>query len=290
MILRVLRTAKATLSRTFTLDGVATSATGAVTVTITRLDGTTVESGSASGPDADLAYSYTFGGRDVVDELLVSWAGTFGGDAITYDQDRIEVVGGFFFSIDEGRAVDSALASTTKFPYAYLVDKRTETEDEAERICGQAFVPRFRRVTVAGTGHPCLIMPDPLIRAVRSVTVNGAAYAPAVVSAVGYSDAGMLYLDKGWIPGIPPGLKNITVEYEHGWDQPPTDVVRGAKIRFKSLALYGRSQLPDRAERIVTVDQQGGTVVYGSPSMEKTGIPETDAAYARFPPPRPGFG
>jgi hypothetical protein len=290
MILRVLRTSKSTLSRTFTLDGVATSATGSVVVTVTRLDGTVVESGNASGPDASLAYSYTFSGRDVVDELIVTWSGTFGGDLITYDQDRIEVVGGFFFSIDEGRAVDASLASTAKFPYAFLVDKRTETEDECERICGQAFVPRFRRVTVNGTGSSNLMMPDPMIRNIRSVKVGATTFNPTDTALVGFSDAGMIYLSQGWIPGVPIGLKNITIEYEHGWDRPPTDIVRGAKIRFKSLALYGRSQLPDRAERMVTVDQQGGTVVYGSPSTEKVGIPEVDAAYGRFPPPRPGFG
>ena len=290
MILRVLRTAKSTLSRTFTLDGVATAATGAVVVTINRLDGTLVETGNASGPDVNLAYSYTFGGRDVVDELIVSWTGTFGGDVITYDQDRIEVVGGFFFSIDEGRAIDSALASTSKFSYSYLVDKRTETEAECERICGQAFVPRFRRVTVNGTGRPNLMMPDPLIRNIRSVKVGATTFSPTDTALVGFSDAGMIYLSAGWIPGVPIGLKNITVEYEYGWDRPPADIVRGAKIRFKSLALYNRSQLSDRAERAVTVDQNGGSVIYGSPSTEKVGIPETDAAYGRFPPPRPGFG
>lgn len=290
MILRVLRTAKATLTRTFTLDGVATSASGAVAVTITRLDGTVVESGNATGPAADLSYSYTFGGRDVVDELAVSWSGTFGGDLITYDQDRIEVVGGFFFSIDEGRAVDAALASTTKFPYAYLVDKRTETEDECESLCGQAFVPRFRRVTVNGTGKTALMMPDALIRSIRSVKVGNVTFSPSDTALVGFSDAGMIYLSQGWIPGVPIGLKNITIEYEYGWDRPPVDIVRGSKIRFKSLAMYGRSQLPDRAERVVTVDQQGGSVVYSSPTVEKVGIPEVDAAYGRYPSPRPGFG
>jgi hypothetical protein len=290
MSIRVLRTAKATLQRSFYLDEVATAATGAVTVSVTRLDGTVVESGSATGPGVGNVYSYLFGGRDVVDELVITWSGTFGGDLITYDQDRIEVVGGFLFSLAEGRAVDPALASSVKFPTADLADYRTATEAEAERICGQAFVPRFRRVTVNGTGRPSLMMPDPLIRAIRSVKVNGVTFDVGSTALVGFSDAGMIYLSSGWIQGVPTGLRNITIEYEHGWDAPPTDIVRASKLRFKSMALRAKSALPDTAERVITVDQQGGTVVYGSPSIEKVGIPEVDAAYGRFPSPRPGFG
>jgi hypothetical protein len=288
--LRVLRTAKATLSRAFALDEAVTPATGSVGVAITRLDGSAVESGNATGPDANNTYAYVFGGRDVLDELIVTWTATVGGDAIVLDQDTIEVVGGFFFGLAEGRASDSSLASQTKYPTAELIDKRIETEDECERICGQAFVPRFRRVTVNGTGRAALIMPDPLIRAVRAVQIGNVTFTAPQAAAVGFSDSGMLYLSQGWIPGVPRGTKNITVEYEHGWDRPPPGVVRVSKLRFKSLLQAKTSQMPDRAERQITVDAQGGSVVYGSPSENKTGLPEVDAEYARHPSPRPGFG
>jgi hypothetical protein len=288
--LRVLRTAKATLSRSFFLDELPTDATGSVSVAITRLDGTAVESGNASGPDANHGYSYTFQGREVLDELIVSWAATVGGDAIVLDQDVIQVVGGFYFSIAEGRAQDSALSSTVKFPYADLLDRRIEAEDRCEEITEQAWVPRFRRATVNGTGSTALMMPDPLIRSVRAVTVSGTTFSPTQVAAVGFSDSGMIYLSQGWIPGVPAGLKNITIEYEHGRDRPSPNIRRGVLTHFKSLCLQGRSNLPDQAERAVTIDTQGGQVIYGSPSKEKVGLPAVDAIYGAVPSPRPGFG
>lgn len=288
--LRVLRTAKATIQKTFYLDEVATGATGSVGVAITRLDGTAVESGNAGGPDASNVYTYTYGGRDVLDELVVTWTATVGGDAIVLDQDLIQVVGGFYFSIAEGRAEDSALSNATKFPLATLLNRRIEAEDRCEEICEQAWVPRFRRAMVNGTGSTALMMPDPLIRSIRAVTVSGTVFSPAQVAAIGFSDSGMIYLSQGWIPGVPTGLKNITIEYEHGRDRPTPGIRHAALLHFKSLCLEGRSNLPDRAERAVTVDAQGGSVVYGSPTPGKTGIPTVDAAYGAVPSPRPGFG
>ena len=289
MPLRVLRTAKSTLSQTFYLDGVATDATGAVAVAITRLDGTAVESGNASGPDANHAYSYQFQGRDVVDLLTVTWSATISGYAIVLT-DSIEIVGGFFFSTTEGRAVDPALASTSKFPDSDLVTYRAQTEAECERICGQAFVPRFLRFSINGTGATALMSPVAMIRSIRSVQISGTTMSPSDTALVGFSDAGMIYLTKGWIPGVPYGLKNITIELEHGWDAPPIDIVRAAKLRFKSMALQSRSPLPDRAERVVQVDERGSAVSYRSPTVESVGIPEVDATYGRYPSPRPGFG
>lgn len=278
--MRVLRTAKAVLSRTFYLDEVATDATGNVGVVVSRLDGTVVESGNASSV-GDGEYEYMFGGRDVLDELVLTWSATVGGDAIILDQDRVEVVGGFYFGLAEGRAVDRVLSDTVKFPTADLIEHRIETEDECERITGQAWVPRFCRETLSGDGTGTLKLTWPLVRAVRSISVAG-------VPSVGYgvSDLGLLYLTSRW----PVGYNNVVVEYEHGHDRPSKEIVRASKLRFKSISLEGRSALPDRAERVVTVDQAGGSVVYGQPGVDKTGIPAVDAIYWAHPPPRPGFG
>lgn len=284
-LIRVLRTAKATLSRTFYLDEVGTDPTGSVAVEVRRLDGTLIESGTAidTGPDTPGQVSYTFGGLDVLDHLVLTWSATVGGDAVVLDQDRIEVVGGFLFGLAEGRNTDRVLKDTVKFPTARLIDVRLEVEDECERITGQAWVPRFCRETLSGTGATALILSAPYVRAVRSVSVSG-------VTTLNPSpfggELGLLYRDAGW----PVGHSNIVVEYEHGHDSPSPSITRAAKQRFKSLALEGTSALPDRAERVITVDQQGGSVVYGQPTAEKTGIPGVDAVYLGNLSPRPGFG
>jgi hypothetical protein len=281
---RVLRTAKATLSRSFYLDEAESNATGSVMVSVTRLDGTPVDAREAVLNGT--AYDYEFPGRDVLDELVVTWSLSLGGDAMILDSDRIEVVGGFYFGLAEGRDVDRALRDPAKFPTEKLVERRMETESECERITGTAWVPRFCREVVSGYGRGPLQLAWPNVRAVRAISTSGVAYAPAAVGAVGVSSLGLLSRAAGW----PEGHANIVVEYEHGHDIPNPEIVRAAKIRFKSLLLEGSSALPDSAERRVTVDAQGGTTVYGSPSADRTGIPTVDAVYGRYADVRPGFG
>jgi hypothetical protein len=283
-LFRVLRTSKATLSRSFHLDEVVTPATGSVMVSATRLDGTSVDAREAV-PNGD-AYDYEFPGLDVLDELVVKWSLSVGGDAMVLDADRIQVVGGFYFSLAEGRDADRALSSPDKYPTERLVEKRIETEDECERITGQAWVPRFCRETVSGYGRGPLQLRWPHVRAVRAVSVAGVAYAPAGVAAIGVSNLGLLSRPSGW----PAGHNNIVVEYEHGHDVPNSEIRRAAKLRFKSLMLEGESALPDRAERVVTVDSTGGSTLYAAPTAEKTGLPAVDAIYARYGDARPGFG
>jgi hypothetical protein len=303
-LIRVLRTAKATLNRTFYIDELPTGATGNVVVTVSRLDGTIVEGPTnATGPDANQLYTYVFGGRDVVDELIVSWAATVSGDAIVIDSDHIQVAGGFLFSLSEGRGVDTVLASQSKYPTARLIQARLETEDECERICGQAFVPRFCREVVDGRGESFLKLRWPWIRAIRSISVRptpGSAYAAMTagqLAVVVGGDDGVIRIDAGiswpttgywWGAVWPMGRSNVIVEYEHGLDYAPPDLVRGAKIRFKSLVLQPTSALPDRAERIATTET--GVVILASPSEDRTGIPEVDACYGRHSRPVPSFG
>lgn len=288
---RVLRTSATTLSKALYLDEVAGPATGNVVVTVRRLDGTTVQTGNATGPTNGNVYSFVFSGSDTLDNLSVTWAYTISGDAQTLDQDEIEVVGGLFFSIAEGRAADAQLSNTQKYPTADLIERRIQAEDECERITGQAWVPRFARATLSGDSTGRLRVPHTMIRSVRAITVNGSVWSPGQISGIGFSDTGMLYVDGSYFaPSRNLGSKNITVEYEHGNDRPEPEIVRAAKLRFKSLAMESRSALPDRAERVIAIDQAGGTTVYGQPTVEKTGIPAVDAVYARYPSPRPGFG
>ncbi len=282
--IRVLRTAKATLTRSFYLDEAGAIPSGSVAVSVTRLDGTAVESGTAVADGAG-GYAYTFGGLDVLDVLELSWSATVGGDAIVLDQDRIEVVGGFYFGLAEGRAVDRVLADPVKFPVADLIERRIEVEDECERLTDQSWVPRFCREAVQATGGTALVLSHPLVRAVRAVSVAGVAYAGPVVSALEFSSLGLLYRSAGWARG-----QQVVVEYEHGHDAPNAEIRRAAKLRFKSLLLESVAPLPDRAERVVTVDQAGGSTVYASPTADKVGIPAVDAIYGRYGSPRPGFG
>jgi hypothetical protein len=274
-VLRIRRTAKTTLVKAFRLDEVATAASGPVMVTFTRADGVIAQGPvEAVGPDAQNGYA-------VLDDIAAVWTATVGGDAVVLDEDVIQVVGGFFFPLDEARRTDKVFANTSQYPTDDLIARRIEAEDECERICGQAFVPRFHRAVLSGDGRRALVLPWPLLRRVRSVTVGGSAMTGA--SLFGADRLGILRREAGW----PLGVGNIVVEYEHGWDRPPTGIVRATKLRFRSLMLTVRSPLPDRAERLATTE--AGVFILASPTREKVGIPEVDAEYARVPDIRPGF-
>jgi hypothetical protein len=286
-LFRVLRTARATLTRAFYLDEVATPASGAVDVTITRQDGTAFQTASIPTPDVNNGYSFTFNGSDSIDELDLTWTATVGGDAIILDQDLIQVVGGFIMGLADIRGIDSKFrgtSGTAQYPTSTLIEKRIEVEDEFERICGQAFVPRYARETLSGTGRRELVLKWPLLRKVISVKVGGTAYSAGVVNAFGADELGILRYEPGW----PVGVGNVVVEYEHGQDRYPTGLVRVGKLRLKSLLLTQQSPLPDRAERIATTET--GIVMLAVAGQDTTGIPEVDAELARNPSPRPEFG
>lgn len=300
-IYRVARTTKATISRTFYLDEVATDATGTVGVSVTRQDGSVVQTVNASGPTANV-YSFTFVGSDTLDELDLTWTATVGGDAIILDQDIIQVVGGFYFGLSEARAIDPKFTDPARFTLQQIIDRRTEVEDECERMCGQAFVPRYARDTLSGNGGNALKLLWPRLRRVVSITVGGNAYTAGQIAVYGPDPLGVLRFDLGrgivmgtssglassYAAGWTRGVGNIVVEYEHGMDRPPTDIVRGAKLRMKSLLLTQQSPLPDRAERIATTEV--GVVMLAVERYDSTGIPTVDACYGRYPSPRPGFG
>jgi hypothetical protein len=284
---RVLRTSKTTLQRAFYLDEVATDATGAVQVTVTRDDGTVLQSGAATGPDVNHQYSYLFNGSDVVDRVTVSWSATVGGDAVILDQDVIEIAGGFYFGLAEARQVDAVFANTVKYPTADVVEVRTQTEDEAEIITGQAFVPRFEREVLTGTGDRPLRLRWPRLRKVRALTVGGSAFTSTQLAGIGPDPLGLIRTLGTW-PWW--GVGNVVVEYEHGMDRPPPDVVRAAKTRWRSLMFERRTRtpLPDRSEAFARTE--AGLVKYGQEGADATGIPAVDAVYARWMNPRPGFG
>jgi hypothetical protein len=273
----VLRTSKATLTRTLYLDELASDATGSVVVTITRLDGTAVESGNATGPVGHV-YSYLFGGRDTLDELVVGWAATVSGDAVVLDQDRLQVVGGFHFGLTEARDELSIPASTTT---AQLAAKRTAVETECERICRRAFVPRFARATLSGNDTDRLALPPQQceVTAVRAVSVAGVAWSAPDVAALAFSaEAGALYRPGGAL--WPVGHGNVVVEWEHGWPSPPGDLRDAEVLRLRSLLPRTRSGIPERATSYT--DQAGGTYRLSMPDEESTGIPDVDGTYARW--------
>lgn len=284
MATRVLKTASATLERVFYVGETPTDSSTTVTVTVVDANGTAVASGNATSAGGGTGkYTFALAGQSQLALLTVTWNATIAGAAVAMS-DQVEICGGFFFTLTEGRASDSSLSDAAKYPTADLIVARQEVEEECEWICDRAFVPRYRRVLLDGSGASDLILPDADVRTVRAATVAPRAGQTFVALTAGQL-AALVVLPDSTLRRVDSniwteGLQNVVVEYEYGYTAPPTDLLKAAKTRFRTRLNINKTSIPDRASSFTAVD--GGTYRLSMPDAFRTGIPDVDAAYARY--------
>jgi len=272
-LIRVLRTSQMTLSHTFYVDGAATAPTGTLQAVVTRTaDGTTVSGSPFTYSVTGTTCTFALPAQASLDTITVDWTGTVAGAVVTA-RDYVEVVGGFLFDLGTAKTRHSLGTYT----FAQLADGRTDVEQECERICRLAFVPRFAFETHTGSGTAVLGVRWPAVRAVRSVKVSGVAWSAPDVAALQCLDHGAIARPAGavWPAGVP-----VVVEYEHGLDVPPGEVGDAAMLRMASRLGRPKSGIPDRAQSYAVAD--GGVYRLSMPGAEATGIPDVDATYQRW--------
>ena len=278
-----------TLSHTFLVDEDPMDSTTAVTYAVVDATGASVASGTATSAGAG-TYSVVLPGQPALAALTVSWTGTIAGSATT-QQTFAEIVGGFFFTLQQGRDSDEVLADTTRYPAADLVAARLEVEVECETICDRSFVPRYDRIVLDGTGTSEILLKhsDPArsaadIRTIRSVSMASSPdgtftdFTAGQLADLAAAADGTLRRTGGDV--FTEGRSNVVVELEYGLDRPPADLVREAKIRLRTVLNANKNGIPDRASSFTVAD--GGTFRLDLPGAFKTGIPTVDAAYARY--------
>lgn len=279
-LVRVLRTAQVVMTHTFYVDETAADATGPVTYSVKRLDGTVVTSGTATDAPGTGVYQATVPAQSQLDVLTLDWTGVISGATVTA-RDYIEIVGGYIFGLAEARAQPPVL-SDVRYPTAMLAQKRVSVEQECEEICAQAFVPRFARATITLTGQQTLTLPHVRVRTLRAVTINGATQ---TLSGFTVTPAGVVS-GGAWEHRTP--QTTAVIEYEHGWDYPPEDLKEAAMLRLRSRLALGDTGVPQRALSFTVAD--GGTYRLSTPGARKTGIPEVDGVYERYTSDAGGFG
>lgn len=291
---RVARTAPATLSHTFVVGETLTDATGNVTLAATDANGTAVASASGTTTHGTTGlYTFAMPGQTLLARYALAWTGTFSGSSVT-EVDYLEVAGGFFFDLARARGAYTELANTTTYPTDLLQRRRQEVEDECEMICDRAFVPRYRRAVLDGSGTADLLLTDDAwakqgrsaadIRTIRSASVApqvGQTSVPLtagqLASLVVTADNMLRRVDGTiWTEGV----QNVIVEYEYGWDAPPSDLVDASLLRLRTRVGAPTSGIPDRASSFTATD--GGTYRLDMPGAFKTGIPYVDAVYSRY--------
>lgn len=272
---RVVQGLSATLTHTFYSDGVATDPSPATaTVTITRDDGTAVVTAQAATRIGAGVFTYTLTPADtaLLDILTVAWTATFGGQSQVFE-DIVEVAGGVLFTLAQARAL-SPLGSTTAYPTATIVEARTMVETALEDACGVAFVPRYRREVIAGSGSATMML-APKLRAIRSVTVDGVAVSAGTLTGIRVLPSGLAYNPAGWTWGV----ANLDVAYEHGHDFPPPRVSQAALLWCKNFLVKGPID-----DRMTSMSSEDGTFAISVPGMRgaMVGIPEVDAVIQQY--------
>lgn len=290
---RVAKSAPATLTHTFVVGETPTDASAGVTVTITDANGAAVVTSASATHGTTGVYTYAMAGQAALARYTVAWTGTFSGSAVT-ETDYVEIVGGFFFNLADARNSDDSLKDASRFSTAMLASTRQEVEDEVEMICDRAFVPRYRRATLDGSGSPDLLLTDfrwaaegrsaADVRTIRSATVAPqvgqtfvALTTTELANLVVTADGLLRRVDGGiWTEGV----QNVVVEFEYGLHAPSSDLVRAALVRLRDRLSIPLTGITERASSFTAVD--GGTYRMDMPGAFKTGLPAVDAVYSRY--------
>lgn len=281
-MLRVLRTAAATLDHTFYVGETGTVSSTTVAVAITDANGTAVTSGNATSAGAG-RYTFPLPPQAALALLTVAWSATIAGAAVV-ETDEVEIVGGRFFTLPEARSSDSSLKDVGKYPTAELERVRLEVEQECEEICDRSFFPRYKRVVLDGTGTSELMLSGSDIRLIRSVTMaprvgqTFIAFSVSELAALAVTPDRVLKRTDSRI--FTAGRSNVVVEFEYGLDRIPKDLQRATFTRLRDRLNMSKTGVPDRALSYTTPD--GTSYRLDQPGAYKTGIPDVDALYGRY--------
>lgn len=273
MISQILKNTAATLQVTFSVG----DASGSVTVTVTRADGTAIATGAATThPGPVGVYTYALAPQTELDSLTATWSGTFGG-VVQSVQTFAEIVGGYLFTLSDIRAFgDRTLANSTTYPDADLREARERITDMFQDVTQTSFVPRYARDTLDGTGTSRIWLLRKRPRRIIAATVDGTTLSDLTI--LKPYPTGRLERTTGlWGTGIL-NRQNVTVSYEYGYSSPPADISRAAM----TLARYELVS-SDISDRMISFDNDLGSVRLSVPGRNyPTGIPIVDATLARY--------
>lgn len=281
---QILTATAATLTaRFYDQDGDLTEPAGTVTVGIVDEAGTTVvAAGTATVVGSTGVRTYTLAASATAQTRILTATWTNGTISTTT---RAEVVGGYYASVRQIRESDDVLDDPRKYTSAQIVTARRAVEREFEDYCGVAFVPRYRRARLDGTGKDELVLPDTELRSVRSVREydednNFETYTQTELAAIPANSAGVAVRTDGEI--FERGRSNIVIEYEHGYDRPPADLLEGFFLRVRDVLNRQNRGVPDRATTFTS--DVGGTyaLLVAGRGGSITGIPDVDVVLKRY--------
>ena len=255
-----------TLTVTFFSGETGTDAsTGSVTIGIVDAAGATVvASGTATSAGGSGVYSYALAAQDKLKKLTATWSGTFG-SAMTFDTEH-EIVGGWYATPAEVRAMDSILGEATTFPLADLIDSIDYATAIVDDYTGASWCQRYHRFVLNGTASDLIRLPVMFPTTLLSASINGTALTSDEISEVALFDDGLLQRKSGiWDYTDPGNLVVIEVEAGVG-TVAPNDIRWATRTLARYHLLEQVSRIQDRA---ISVQSEFGQIHLAQPGMNR---------------------
>jgi len=277
---RLLQSTAGTVSIVFTdAEGAPADSAGTVTVGIADAAGAVVlAAGTATTFGGTGTGLYTRAVTATHTASLAEWTVTWtdaGNSSVRTT--TVEVVGGFLYTVAQARSLDASMSVVANYPTADITAGRILVETEAEDILGFACVPRYRRVTLDGTGDRELHLPDNYLRSVISASIDGTALTSTELANLTVAEHRVISRPDGyqwtW------GRQNVIVAYTHGLDRAFDDIRKAAVRRARYWLDVDTAGIPDRSTEYPTPD--GNTYRLNQPTPYKTGDNMVDAVYGR---------
>ena len=257
-------------------DGVPTGATGSVSVSVTRADGTALTPLTATAVEGFPGlYETTLTAAvyvDRYDELALVWTATVDGQ-VRSETMYAEVVGGRILSPSALRA--GAGLDPQRYDNDLLIWALDIVCDVFDEFCETAWVPRFRRDTFDGNNAAYMWTNHGPVHSLVSASLDGTA-----MDTTGWVFADDEIRTDGDIftADTVQGL-NVILEYTYGTKRPPSSII-GAAVKYAAhLVRSDTNTIPDRARMVQT---EWGMFIMDTASEDKpTGLPEVDSVLVR---------
>ena len=258
----VLRMSAETLSITAYSGETASDADGSVTVGITDAAGdTVVPSGTSTTSAGSGVYSYVLQAQSDLKKVTVTWSGTWGGTAMEFTT-TTEVVGNFYATPAEVRALDMISGEASTFPAAHLVGAINYATAVIDDYCGASFVQRYQRDVLNGTDSQSIRVTQLFPETLLAASIDGTALTASEISNTALFEDGTMTRKSDTWTYTTPGNK-VIIEYEHGIAATaPEDIRWAARTLARYHLLEQLSRIPDRA---TSINSEFGQIVLSQP-------------------------
>jgi hypothetical protein len=260
---RVLRDVRSQPSVTFMVGSTPTAPDAGASVTITRGDGTVFTTDGPTTAGGPGEFTYTLGPQSNLELFTLRWRATFAG-TVQYITTQVEIVGGYYVSLADLKAEPGMSTKTD----AQLAEGRQWFEELAEAWCGIAFVPRYARDVVDGTGTSRLLLTHRRPRTLYTAKVGGVA---ETFTDWALYDTGMIAR-----PGaFTFGRLNYELTYEHGYAEADGELREATLTAVRSQVAGGGGTASGIPSGVTQLATDAGVMTFGRPSRP-TGIASVD--------------